>query len=61
MDEARSPTPSGGMLPRVAEASSWRLPDSHGGAAPDPSAARRSAAFAVFVVSALRRTQARRF
>lgn len=67
MDERSSPTPGGFRLSLAAagEAWSWRLttPDgaSLGGLAPDPGAARRSAAFAAFVISALRRTQARRF
>lgn len=52
-------------LSAAGEAWSWRLitpeGESLGGLAPDPKTARRSAAFAAFAVSALRRTQQRRF
>ena len=67
MDERLSPTPGGYRLSLTAagEAWSWRLTTPEGGSlgglAPDPSAARRSAAFAAVVVSALKRTQTRRF
>jgi hypothetical protein len=63
------PEPSGGFplsLEPAGEAWAWRLtiPDGGGsvsGFAPDPVTARRSAALAAFVASALRRTQQRRF
>lgn len=67
MHEPFSLTPGGCRLSLSAagEAWSWRLttPDgeSLGGLAPDPKTARRSAAFAAFAVTALRRTQQRRF
>jgi hypothetical protein len=66
MDEPLPPT-SGYRLSLAAagEAWSWRLTTPEGGSlgglAPDRNAARRSAAFAASVVSALRRTHARRF
>ena len=67
MDTPLSPTTDGCSLSleTVGEAWSWRLttPDgAHvGGLAPDSGAARRSAVFAAFVVTALKRTQQRRF
>jgi hypothetical protein len=52
-------------LEATGEAWSWRLTIPGGGSvaglAPDPATARRSAALAAFVASALRRTQQRRF
>lgn len=67
MDETFSPTPGGCQLSLTAagEAWSWRLTLPDGdcvrGLAPDRAAARRSAAFAAFAVSALDRTRQRRF
>ncbi|MET0272775.1 MAG: hypothetical protein ABW360_07265 [Phenylobacterium sp.] len=67
MDEPFSPTPGGCRfsLEAAGEAWSWRLttPDgrSVGGLAPDRAAARRSAAFAAFTVTALARVHDRRF
>ena len=67
MDKPLSPTPGGFSLSLEAagEAWSWRLTTPEGGSvgglAPDRTAARRSAAFAAFAVSALHRTRARRF
>lgn len=67
MDETSFPKPDGCSfsLDAAGEAWSWRLttPDGEclGGFAPDPKTARRSAAFAAFAVTALRRTQQRRF
>jgi hypothetical protein len=62
------PEPSGGFplfLEPAGEAWAWRLTIPDGGSvtgfAPDPVTARRSAALAAFVASALRRTQQRRF
>jgi hypothetical protein len=67
MDKPYSPTADGCSLSleTVGEAWSWRLTTpagAHvGGLAPDRNTARRSAAFAAFVVAALQRTQQRRF
>jgi hypothetical protein len=67
MDKPLLPTPGGCRLSLEAagEAWSWRLttPEgaSVGGFAPDRGAARRSAAFAAFAVTALERTRQRRF
>ncbi|TAJ70331.1 MAG: hypothetical protein EPO51_17490 [Phenylobacterium sp.] len=67
MDKPISPSTGGFAfsLEAAGEAWSWRLtaPDGAqvGGLAPDRSAARRSAAFAAFAVSALERTRQRRF
>jgi hypothetical protein len=66
MDKPFSPTAGGSLtLETVGEACSWRLttPDgAHvGGLASDPGAARRSAVFAAFAVTALRRVHRRRF
>jgi len=67
MDKPLSPTADGCSLSleTVGEAWSWRLttPDGAqvGGLAPDRGAARRSAAFAAFAVTALQRTRQRRF
>jgi len=67
MDEPALPTPGGCTLSleTAGEAWSWRLTTPTGahvaGLAPDRAAARRSAAFAAFVVSALDRTRQRRF
>ena len=67
MDERTRPTPGGYILSleTAGEAWSWRLTTPAGaqvaGSAPDRAAARRSAAFAGFVVSALDRTRRRRF
>ena len=67
MDELLSPTPGACRLSLQAagEAWSWRLTTPEGssvaGLAPDPAAARRSAAFAAFAVAALERTRQRRF
>lgn len=67
MDEFLSPTAGGCTfrLETAGEAWSWRLttPDGAqvGGLAPDRGAARRSAAFAAFAVTALQRTRQRRF
>lgn len=67
MDEPFSPTPAGCNLTLQAagEACSWRLTTPEGavvaGYAPDRGVARRSAALAAFVVSALERTRQRRF
>ena len=66
MDDAFSPPP-GGQLSLVAagEAWSWRLTTADGavvaGSAPDRGVARRSAAMAAWLVSALERTRQRRF
>lgn len=67
MDEPLSPSTDGCRfsLSAAGEAWSWRLTTPEGailgGLAPDPATARRSAAFAAFAVSALKRTQQRRF
>lgn len=66
MDKPFSPTTGGSLsLETAGEAWSWRLtmPDgAHvGGLAPDRNGAQRSAAFAAFVVTALKRTHQRRF
>lgn len=67
MDEPNSPTPDGRrlLLAPAGEAWSWRLTTPSGesiaGLAPDCATARRSAAFAVFVVQALERTRQRWF
>jgi len=67
MDEPTFPAPGGCALSleTAGDAWSWRLttPEgSHvGGLAPDRATARRSAAFAAFVMSALDRTRQRRF
>jgi len=67
MDKPFSRTADGSSLSleTVGEAWSWQLTTPDGarvrGLAPDRSAARRSAAFAAFVVTALQRTQQRRF
>jgi hypothetical protein len=67
MDRPALPNPDGFRLALddVGEAWSWRLITPEGapvaGLAPDLSAARRSAAFAASVVSALQRTRQRRF
>jgi hypothetical protein len=67
MDKLLSPTPGGCTLSLEAagEAVSWRLTTPEGasvaGFAPDRATARRSAAFAAFVVTALDRTRQRRF
>ena len=67
MDRPLLPTPNGFRLALdiAGEAWSWRLTTPEGasvaGHAPDPHAARRSAAFAASVVSALQRTRQRRF
>ncbi|WP_293907341.1 hypothetical protein [Phenylobacterium sp.] len=67
MNEPTPPTPAGCSLSlaHTGQAWSWRLTGPDGtsvmGLAPDRSAARRSAAFAAFAVSALNRTQQRRF
>jgi hypothetical protein len=67
MDDALSQIPGGCRLSLrpAGEAWSWRLTTPEGaevgGLAPDPGAARRSAAFAAFTVSALSRVHQRRF
>lgn len=65
MDKPLLHTPDGFRLAPDGEAWSWRLTTPEGasvaGLAPDPSAARRSAAFAGSVVSALHRIRRRRF
>jgi len=67
MDRPPLPTPDGFRLALAdaGEAWSWRLTTPDGapvaGLAPDLSAARRSAAFAATVISALHRTRQRRF
>lgn len=67
MDKPFFPTTGGFAfsLEAAGEAWSWRLTTPAGaevgGLAPDRSAARRSAAFAAFAVSALDRTRQRRF
>ena len=67
MDRPLLPTPDGFRLALdvAGEVWSWRLTTPEGGSvgglAPDRTAARRSAAFAAFAVSALHRTRARRF
>ena len=67
MDDPLSAIPGGCRLSLEAtgEAWAWRLTTQDGrsvaGLAPDRSAARRSAAFAAFTVSALGRIQQRRF
>lgn len=66
MDESPTPTAGGFRLSLAAagEAWSWRLTTPEGGRlgglAPDPSAARRSAAFAAAVAAALDRARSRR-
>lgn len=67
MDETSIPTPHGCRVSLCAagEVWSWRLTMADGahvrGLAPDPAAARRSAAFAGFAVAALARVGRRRF
>ena len=66
MDEPLSQPPGACLsLEDAGEACAWRLITQDGrrvaGLAPDPSAARRSAAFAASVVGALSRVQRRRF
>ncbi len=67
MDEPLTPTPDGCRfsLRTAGEAWSWRLTtpegETVGGLAPDPNTARRSAAFAAYAVTALKRTRRRRF
>jgi hypothetical protein len=67
MDKPYSPTTGGCAfsLEHAGEGWSWRLTTPSGahvgGLAPDRNTARRSAAFAAFVVSALDRTRQRRF
>jgi hypothetical protein len=67
MDETPIPTPRGCRvsLRCAGEVWSWRLTTAEGadvrGLAPDPAAARRSAAFAAFAVTALARVGRRRF
>lgn len=66
MDDPLSLTPGCRLsLEDAGEAWSWRLTTQDGrrvaGLAPDPSAARRSAAFAASVIGALSRVQRRRF
>lgn len=65
MDEPNSPTAGASLsLNAAGEAWSWRLITEDGrrvaGLAPDPSAARRSAAFAASVIGALGRARQRR-
>jgi hypothetical protein len=67
MDETVLPTPRGCrvLLHAAGEVWSWRLTTADGvevgGLAPDPAAARRSAAFVAFAVAALGRVGRRRF
>lgn len=67
MDETLIPTPLGCRFSvnAVGEVWSWRLTtpdgDSIAGLSPDPRAARRSAAFAAFTLTALARIGRRRF